>query len=51
MLLVDILPCKKYANRFNYDEMAFQNVGRTYLFIFCKNGNLRAAFSREMSYD
>lgn len=51
MLLVEILPCKKYVNKYSYNEMAFQNVGRTYLFIFCENGNLRAVFSREMIYD
>lgn len=51
MLLADLLPHTRQFDKFNYDEMAFQNVGRTYLFFFGKNGGLKAVFSREMIYD
>lgn len=51
MLLADLLPHTRQFDKFNYDEMAFQNVGRTYLFIFGKKGGLKAVFSREMIYD
>ena len=51
MLLADLLPHTKQFDRFNYDKMAFQTIGRTYLFIFAKDGNLKAFFSREIHYD
>ena len=51
MLLADLLPHVKQFDKFNYDKMAFQNVGWTYLFIFSDKGELKAVFNREMIYD
>jgi len=51
MLLVDLLPRKKHYNMFRYSEMAFQNEGMTYLFIFSEEGLLKVVISREMHYD
>ena len=47
MLIVDLLPYTEQFDKFNYDNMAFINTGRTYLFIFCKNGSIRAVFNNE----
>lgn len=51
MLLADLLPHFKQFDKFNYDKMAFQNVGWTYLFIFNNKGELKVVFNREMIYD
>ncbi|WP_148373315.1 hypothetical protein [Bacteroides bouchesdurhonensis] len=51
MLRADLLPCKKYGNKYNYDQMSFQNEGQIYLFVFDKNGDLKGAFSHEIIYD
>lgn len=51
MLLAELLPYKKQCNLFSYDEMAFLSTGQSYLFIFSKEGILKAAFSHEMIYD
>lgn len=51
MLIVDLLSYTRRCNMFSYNEMAFQNVGRTYLFVFCKDKTLKAVVSREMFYE
>jgi len=51
MLRVDILPKKRCVDKFDYNAVAFQNIGRIYLFIFDKNGNIKKTFSREIIYD
>lgn len=52
MLRADLLPHnKKWTNKFNYDEMSFQNVGQIYLFIFNKKGRIKKVFCHEIIYD
>jgi hypothetical protein len=51
MLLADLLSCTKKTDIYNYEKMASFTEGRVYLFVFCKNNTLKAAFSREMIYD
>ena len=51
MLRADLLSYKRYADKYNYDQMAFQNVGRIYLFVFDINTTFKAVFSHEIIYD
>ena len=51
MLRADLLSYKRYADKYNYDQMAFQNVGRVYLFVFDINTTFKAVFSHEIIYD
>jgi len=51
MLRTDILPHKRCVDKFNYNAMAFQNIGLVYLFIFDKNNTIKIVLSREIIYD
>jgi len=51
MLRVDVLPCKKHVNKFDYNAVAYQNTGQIYLFIFDEEGIIKMVFSREIVYD
>jgi hypothetical protein len=51
ILRADILPRKRQTNMFDYDKMAFQNVGYIYLFVFNVDGTIKLALQEEMIYD
>ncbi len=50
MLIADLLPYTRQFDRFDYDDMSFQNTGRIYLFIFRKDGSIKAVFSTLIDY-
>jgi hypothetical protein len=55
MLRADILPYRdKYVSqcdKFNYDKIAFQNIGYIYLFIFTPKGAIKSVLQKEMIYE
>ena len=51
MLRVDVLPRKRCFDKFDYDTLAFQTVGRNYLFIFDEDDTIKIVLSHKMIYD
>lgn len=51
MLRVDILPKKPQNNKISYNDLAFQNTGQIYLFLFTFCGHIRAVFGTKIIYD
>lgn len=51
MLLADLLPYKDKFSMFNYDRMASQNIGLTYLFILGSDGEIKGFFKHSIIYD
>lgn len=51
ILRADLLPDKSSADKYNYNQMSFQNTGRIYLFVFDKDCIFKGVFNHEIIYD